>query len=430
MRPRRDSCTSPSIDMMHLRHSKTWSTSYQRCVRHCREALEPWPPGKPMGRGTVKVVPGPQSIGLWSRTDLCPATSHATSVAVVVDSQTLPGPAAGRHPGALRPLHSFMRGPDGSRPGPTPLSVPVEKVASDAGGRDGSPTAGASGLRRAGAAVAAPGPAGHADAGRAAAAAGARRDAPGAGIAGGHGDERSFFQNRPPPCHSYQATVPILPTIRARRPRGGAGGPCPRLARPLLVVRGRAASRRKPHRRVLRPPRRGPSSCRPGLTRRTSRSPPGSRHSLAKTPCRGTSKKPGGSVASGPCPRGGRNLEDLVNGFGAWRTVFDKPRSDPLRVARRDPGTSVPSGPSSGPRQPGARESRRPSDSHLIPDRKGVARWTSRTRSFPPSSPWSGTDPTPACRSSRRDAPPATPTTSCASSPIRAPRCPATSWTS
>ena len=53
-----------------------------------------------------------------------------------------------------------MRGPDGSRPGPTPLSVPVEKVASDAGGRDGSPTAGASGLRRAGAAVAAPGPAG------------------------------------------------------------------------------------------------------------------------------------------------------------------------------------------------------------------------------------------------------------------------------
>jgi hypothetical protein len=157
-------------------------------------------------------------------------------------------------------------------------------------------------------------------------------------------------------------------------PAAGRGGPCPRLARPLLVVRRRAASRRKPHRRVLRPPRRGPSSCRPGLTRRTSRSPPGSRHSLAKTPCRCTSKKPGDSVASGPCPRGGRNLEDLVNGFGAWRTVFDQPRSDPLRVARRDPGTSVPSGPSSGPRQPGARESRRPSDSHLIPDRKGVAR--------------------------------------------------------
>ena len=33
----------------------------------------------------MKVVPGPQSIGLWSRTNLCPATSHATSVAVVVD---------------------------------------------------------------------------------------------------------------------------------------------------------------------------------------------------------------------------------------------------------------------------------------------------------------------------------------------------------
>ena len=29
-----------------------------------------------------------------------------------------------------------MRGPDGSRPGPTPLSVSVESVASDAGGRD------------------------------------------------------------------------------------------------------------------------------------------------------------------------------------------------------------------------------------------------------------------------------------------------------
>ena len=92
-----------------------------------------------------------------------------------------------------------------------------------------------------------------------------------------------------------------------------------------------------------------------------------------------------------------------------------------MRVARRDPGTSVPSGPSRGPQQPGARKSRRPPDSHLIPDRKGVARWTSRTRPFPPSSPWSGTDPTPACRSSRRDAPPATPTTPCASSPIAHP---------
>jgi hypothetical protein len=51
--------------------------------------------------------------------------------------------------------------------------------------------------------MAAPRPAGHADAGRAAAAAGARRDAPGAGIASGLGDERSLFQNRPPLCHSY-----------------------------------------------------------------------------------------------------------------------------------------------------------------------------------------------------------------------------------
>ena len=51
-----------------------------------------------------------------------------------------------------------------------------------------------------------PRPAGHADAGRAAAAAGARRDAPGAGIASGLGDERSLFQNRPPLCHSYILT--------------------------------------------------------------------------------------------------------------------------------------------------------------------------------------------------------------------------------
>ena len=107
MRPRRDSCTSPSIDIMHLRHSKTWSTSYQRCVRHCREALEPWPPGKPMGRGTVKVVPGPQSIGLWSRTNLCPATSHATSVAVVVD-QPLRTEEADRLANACRSLEEKL----------------------------------------------------------------------------------------------------------------------------------------------------------------------------------------------------------------------------------------------------------------------------------------------------------------------------------
>ena len=86
MRPRRDSCTSPSIDIMHLRHSKIWSTSFNKCFRYCREALETLPPGKPMGRGTVKVVPGRQSIRLWSRTNLRPATSHATLVAVVVDT--------------------------------------------------------------------------------------------------------------------------------------------------------------------------------------------------------------------------------------------------------------------------------------------------------------------------------------------------------
>ena len=55
-------------------------------------------------------------------------------------------PRPGRRPtprSVASPL-LFMRGPDGSRPGPTPLSVSVENVASDAGGRDGSPTAGAS----------------------------------------------------------------------------------------------------------------------------------------------------------------------------------------------------------------------------------------------------------------------------------------------
>ena len=87
VRPRRDSCTSPSIDIMHLRHSKIWSTSFNKCFRYCREALETLPPGRPMGRGTVKVVPGRQSIRLWSRTNLRPATSHATLVAVVVDAR-------------------------------------------------------------------------------------------------------------------------------------------------------------------------------------------------------------------------------------------------------------------------------------------------------------------------------------------------------
>jgi hypothetical protein len=47
------------------------------------------------------------------------------------------------------------------------------------------------------------------------------------GMASGLGDERPLFQNRPPLCHSYQATVPILPTIRARWPCGGGGGPLP-----------------------------------------------------------------------------------------------------------------------------------------------------------------------------------------------------------
>ncbi len=62
------------------------------------------------------------------------------SVSARAHPQTLPGPAEGRHPGALRPLSIFLRGPDGSRPGPTSLSVSVENVASDSGGRDGSPT--------------------------------------------------------------------------------------------------------------------------------------------------------------------------------------------------------------------------------------------------------------------------------------------------
>ena len=213
---------------------------------------------------------------------------------------------------------------------------------------------------------------------------------------------RTAIVSKPP------ATVSFLPgngpdpaddpgTVALRR--GGGPLPPPGTALAYSLWYGGAASRRKPH-RMLRPPRRGPSSCRPDLTRHTSRSPPGSRRGQL-------------SPRSTPGPRGP----------GArW--------PQPLRVARRDPGTSVPSGPSRGPQQPGARESRRPPDSHPIPDRKGVARWTSRTRPSPPSSPWSGTDPTPACRSSRRDAPPATPTTPRASSPILAPRCPATTWTS
>ena len=92
-------------------------------------------------------------------------------------------------------------------------------------------------------------PEGHADAGRAVAAAGAHRAAPGAGIASGRGDERSFFQNRPPLCHSYHATVLIPPTIRTRRPCGGAGDPCPRLARPLHVIMEarRLPSKASPH---------------------------------------------------------------------------------------------------------------------------------------------------------------------------------------
>jgi hypothetical protein len=62
------------------------------------------------------------------------------SVSARAHPRTLPGPAEGRHPGALRPLSIFPRGPDGSRPGPTSLSVSVENLASDSGGRDGSPT--------------------------------------------------------------------------------------------------------------------------------------------------------------------------------------------------------------------------------------------------------------------------------------------------
>ena len=55
-----------------------------------------------------------------------------------------PRPGRRPTPGSVASPLLFMRGPDGSRPGPTPLSVSVENVASDAGGRDGSPTAGAS----------------------------------------------------------------------------------------------------------------------------------------------------------------------------------------------------------------------------------------------------------------------------------------------
>ena len=71
---------------MHQRHSKTWSPSFLMPRTRRDGALNPCPRESRWGVPARKRPAGPQSIGLWSRTNLRPATSHGALAPVVVDS--------------------------------------------------------------------------------------------------------------------------------------------------------------------------------------------------------------------------------------------------------------------------------------------------------------------------------------------------------
>ncbi len=67
------------------RHSKTWSPSFLMPRTRRDGALNPCPRESRWGVPARTRPAGPQSIGLWSRTNLRPATSHGALAPVVVD---------------------------------------------------------------------------------------------------------------------------------------------------------------------------------------------------------------------------------------------------------------------------------------------------------------------------------------------------------